>query len=302
MKFIRVGKFNQSALLKSVFSYRSPVFFLLSFSVLLFSFGPEKDISGKQIISNMNHNINKVETLRFKMKKKERINGKVMYGEQDCKFNKSPKKIYTRMILPKDGIEVLYVEGENGNKALVNPNGFPYISLSLDPYGSSMRNNNHHTVHEVGFDYLNSIVDYIALKSTDNFEKIFKYVGDTVFNNRKCYVMLIDYQSYAYVPYTVKKGETITDIAYRNFVSDYMILEVNGLTAYDGVKVGQVIKVPNAYARKTYLFIDKQTFLPLVQAMYDDKGFYAQYEFHNLQVNVPIRPEEFTRTYKDYNF
>jgi hypothetical protein len=36
--------------------------------------------------------------------------------------------------------------------------------------------------------------------------------------------------------------------------------------------------------------------------MYDDKGLFEIYEFHNLKVNPTILEEEFSEDYKDYNF
>jgi outer membrane lipoprotein-sorting protein len=50
------------------------------------------------------------------------------------------------------------------------------------------------------------------------------------------------------------------------------------------------------------LYIEKATFLPLFQKMYDEKGLFSQYEFYNLELNAPIAPEEFTRNYKGYSF
>lgn len=281
----------------------SLIFAIAIFLSGLFSFQSQGQISPADIVRQMSASIEKINSLKFKMKKKERVNGKILTGEQDVKFVRNPKKIYTKVIAPNKGVEVLYVEGKNKNYAYVNPNAFPYITLSLDPYGSIMRKNNHHTVHEVGFDYINDIVTHIKEKSGSNFDKYFKYIGDTVFNNRKCFKLLIDYIPFAYVDYTVKPGEDLKDIAYKLFVSDYMILSINkDIDDYDDVEAGQVIKVPNAYSRKTYLYIDQQTFLPIVQIMYDDKGLFAQYEFYDLEINPVIPDEEFSKDYKGYDF
>jgi outer membrane lipoprotein-sorting protein len=276
---------------------------LLSLPVLLSAHFPE-ELTAREIINNMFSSIEDIQSLKFKLKKKERVEGDLKLGEQDVKFNRSPKKIYTKVIAPNKGVEVLWVEGLNNKKAYVNPNGFPYMTVSLDPYGSSMRNNNHHTVHEVGFDYISSIVKQISQKSSKDFTKIFLYKGDTLFNNKDCYKILIDYTPYEYINYTVKAGENVTDIAYKLFISDYMVLEINEdeVDDYEDVEAGQVIKIPNAYARKTILYIDKKNNLPVIQKMYDEKGLFAQYEFHNLQLNPVITPEEFTKEYKDYNF
>jgi len=71
---------------------------------------------------------------------------------------------------------------------------------------------------------------------------------------------------------------------------------------FGDVKPGQIIIIPNAYARKTVLYIDKNTYLPILQTMYDDIGLFEQYEFYNLQLNPKIAEEEFTKEYKGYHF
>jgi outer membrane lipoprotein-sorting protein len=82
-----------------------------------------------------------------------------------------------------------------------------------------------------------------------------------------------------------------------------MVLENNPkLSSYNDVKAGDVIKIPNAYAKLTLLLIDKEYLLPVNNKVFDDKGLYETYEYYDLQVNSPIAPEEFTKNYKGYHF
>ena len=74
------------------------------------------------------------------------------------------------------------------------------------------------------------------------------------------------------------------------------------ITWYNDVKEGQIIKVPNAYAKSTLLLIDKETFLPISNTVFDDQGLYEKYEYVELQINCVILPEEFTKYFKGYNF
>jgi outer membrane lipoprotein-sorting protein len=257
----------------------------------------------KQIIENMLDAIAKVNTLKFKLKRLERIEGKYLRSEAEMKFSKPLKAAYSYILSPSTGLEILYVDGKNGNNACVNPNSFPYITLNLDPYGSTMRKDNHHTMHEVGFRYISGIISHMIGKSGTDYNKYFSYQGEVILENRPCYKVVIDYTAFKYIPYTVKAGETITSIGYSLFVSDYLILEKNpDIDDYYDVKPGQVIQVPNAYAAKTILYIDKVNYMPIFQAMYDEKGLYEQYEFLNLQVNPVIPDEEFTKEYKGYDF
>ncbi|HXA00364.1 MAG TPA: DUF1571 domain-containing protein [Cytophagaceae bacterium] len=257
----------------------------------------------KQIIENMLAAIARVNTLKFKLKRVERIEGKYLRSEAEMKFSKPLKAAYSYMLNPTKGLEILYVDGKNGNNACVNPNSFPYVTLNLDPYGSTMRKDNHHTIHEVGFRYISGIISHMIGKSGADYDKYFSYQGEVSLENRPCYKIVIDYTPFKYMPYTVKPGETITSIGYSHFVSDYLILEKNpDIDDYYDVIPGQIIMVPNAYAAKTILYIDKVNYMPVFQAMYDEKGLYEQFEFLNLQVNPVIPDEEFTKEYKDYNF
>lgn len=244
-----------------------------------------------------------IKTLKYKLKKIERVNGEFRTGEQDIKFLQSPRKSYAYLHNPNKGTQVLWIADENQGKVLIRPSGFPYMSISLSPFNSILRKNNHHTVHELGFDYVAGIVKNFVNKSGDKFETFFLYQGDVIFDNRSCYKILIDYTPYQYISYTVQPNENVTDIAYKFFISDYMIKEISpDIDDYQDVEPGQKIKIPNVYARKTVLYIDKETNLPLVQKMYDEKGLFSQYEFHQLQLNVPFKEEEFRRNYKEYNF
>ncbi len=256
--------------------------------------------SARQIIDRMMAATAEVKTLTYRFKKIERVAGTMRTGEQSVKYQHSPRKTYVYLHYPNKGTQVLWTETE---KVLVKPTSFPYISVSLSPYSSIIRKNNHHTVHQIGFDYIRNIVDAIARQSGNKFNEYFVYQGETVFDSRPCYKILIDYKPFKYIPYTVKAGESLTSIAHKLGVSDYMMLQINPeLDDYDDIKPGMQITVPTAYARRTLLYIDKETFLPIVQKMYDDKGLFSQYEFLNLKINPAIATEEFSRDYHAYNF
>jgi outer membrane lipoprotein-sorting protein len=267
------------------------------------SFTFPQPVSSKDIITRMLSATDQIETLRFKFKKIERVNGKMQTGEQDIKYLHSPRKTYAYLHSPSKGTQVLWIANANNGKVLVKPTSFPYMSVNLSPFGSIIRKNNHHTVHQIGFDYVSGIVRSIADKSQHEFDNIFLYQGEVTFNNRDCYKVLIDYTPYQYVNYTVQPKENLTSIADKLYISDYMIMQLNPeIDDYDDVKPGQKIKVPNAYAKKTVLYIDKENYLPIVQKMYDEKGLFSQYEFYDLQLNQPISDKEFRKDYEDYDF
>ena len=82
-----------------------------------------------------------------------------------------------------------------------------------------------------------------------------------------------------------------------------MILDINeSVDDYYDIKPGQIIKIPNDYASKMIMFVDKEFILPLVMEVYDEKGVFERYEYKKLQLNPVIPDEEFTQEYKDYDF
>ena len=112
---------------------------------ILHSHGQEK-ASPRAVIDEMLTSIDRIKTLKYKIKQFERIKGEMIFAEQDITLSTSPFKVYVYVNLPDEGAELLWVKGKNDGDAIVNPNGFPYFNLNLDPYGKIMRKNQHHTI------------------------------------------------------------------------------------------------------------------------------------------------------------
>ena len=273
---------------------------LLSLCLSKQSFAQKSTLTAKEVVFKMVKSIHDLERLKYSLKIIERGKKGFNHYESSVKLNRKPRKIYLYI----KGIELLWVQGWNNNKAYVKPNSFPYVNLSLDPLGYLMRQDQHHTLNEMGVDYFASIIEYIALKKMDQFDTYFKLEGEERINNRPCYKIIIDNKDFAYENYTVGDNESITSIARKLHISEYMILEVNPkLNDYFHIlKKGQVLKVPNAYAKHVTLYIDQLYFLPIGIRILDDKGLFEQYDYHFLQVNPKIDDAEFTKTYKDYKF
>ncbi|MCF8424001.1 MAG: DUF1571 domain-containing protein [Bacteroidia bacterium] len=257
-------------------------------------------LTTKEIVFKMIKTIEDLERLKYSLKIIERGKKGYNHYESSVKLNRKPRKIYLYI----KGIELLWVSGWNNNKAFVKPNSFPYINLSLDPLGFLMRQDQHHTLNEMGVDYFGGLIEYMALKNGNRFDNYFKLEGEERINNRPCYKVIIDNKDFGYETYTIGENESITSIARKLHISEYMILEVNPKFKdyFDILKKGQTIKVPNAYAKHVTLYIDQLYFLPISIKILDDKGLYEQYDYHFLQVNPKIDDAEFTKQYKDYKF
>jgi len=244
-----------------------------------------------------------IRTLNYTMKKLERIKGKLIMQQSTVKLNMNPLKVYLYQDAPKKGLEVLYVQGTNNNHAIVNTNGFPWVSLNLDPYGSTMRENQHHTLLNSGYDHVIGILEFLFTKYQSEIHDMVKMDGSVVWDKHNCWAVTLTNKQFKYVSYKVLKGENVISIANKFRLSEHMILEKNpSIDSYTDVKEGQVIVIPCDYSNKMTLYIDKLRYIPLVMKVYDDQGLYEQYEYTNVTVNGPIKAEEFTRDYGDYNF
>jgi outer membrane lipoprotein-sorting protein len=265
-----------------------------------FALAQKPSLNTKEIVFKMIKTIEDLERLKYSLKIIERGKKGYNHYESSVKLSRKPRKIYLYI----KGIELLWVSGWNNNKAYVKPNSFPYINLSLDPLGFLMRQDQHHTLNEMGVDYFGGLIEYMALKNGNKFDNYFKLEGEERINNRPCYKVIIDNKDFGYETYTVGENESITSIARKLHISEYMILEVNPKfnDYFDILKKGQTIKVPNAYAKHVTLYIDQLYFLPISIKILDDKGLYEQYDYHFLQVNPKIDDAEFTKQYKDYKF
>lgn len=263
-------------------------------------FSQKEEMSCKEIVMKSLKAIEEVKSLKYNLKITERGKKGFNYYQSSVKFQKKPRKIYLYI----KGIEVLWVEGTNKGKALVKPNSFPYFNLNLDPLGDLMRQDQHHTLNEMGYDYFGSIIGYSVKKLGERFDEFFHFAGEEKINNRLCYKIIIDNRDFGYVDYKIGEGESITSIARKLHVCEYMILEKNKKFKdyFDILKPGEIIKVPTWYCRKVEMYIDKFYFLPISLKIDDDKGLFEEYNYHFLQVNPKIEDEEFTKDYKDYKF
>lgn len=282
---------------KRVYTQILVVFTLLSLNGLA---QVKENLDAKAIATKMVKAIKEVDGLKYNLKITERGRKGYNYYESAVKLNRKPRMLYIYI----KGIEVLWTTGTNNGKALVKPNSFPYINLNLDPMGSLMRQDQHHTINEMGFDYFGGIIEYCANKLGDKVDQYFYLDGEERYNNRPCYKLVINNKDFAYTSYTVGDGESITSIARKLFVSEYMIVELNPKFKdyFDILKKGQVIKVPNWYAKNVIIYIDQLYYLPIGVKIYDDKSLFEEYNYFFLQVNPTFEKNEFTRDFKGYKF
>jgi hypothetical protein len=151
-------------------------------------------------------------------------------------------------------------------------------------------------------DYIAEIFRYTIREQGDKIFNLFSVTGTAEFNGRNCTVLQYENPEFGFENYTVKENETLTGIAHANHVSDYMLLTVNKLKGYTGVKTGQVIKVPVSYGKKIVLYLDEYNHLPLMQIVYDENGLYEKYEFKSFVLNPKFSDNDFSPDNDKYGF
>lgn len=283
-----------------IFKPATSIFIAFFVFLQFFAVSQKATYTCEELITKSLKSIKEIKGLKYHLKITERGRKGFNYYESAVKFNRNPRLIYLYI----KGIEVLWLQGKNEGKALVKPNSFPFFNLNLDPMGNLMRQDQHHTLNEMGYDYFASVIEHSMIKLGDKFDDYFSLDGEERINNRPCYKVTIDNKDFAYRDYVIGEGESITSIARKFFIAEYMILEKNPkFTDYfDILKKGQVIKIPTWYCKTVTMYIDQFYFVPISIKIQDDKGLFEEYNYHYLQVNPKFEEGEFTKTYKDYKF
>ena len=277
---------------------------LVSYIFVISSLFSQNNSLKREIITKVIDSINAHNQLEFEMFRSERNEkNEFIDGKFYAKMNSKPLRIYIKNEKPKKGAEILYVQGENDNKVLLNTNSFPYVSLSLNSQNSLLLSGGHHYIKEAGFGKISKILNFDMEKFQDNFLKKISYEGIYNWNNKKCYKIRIEYEDYQTINYYAKNGETLFEICENKLINIAKIKELNpGLDISKKLLDNQEIIITNHYFKILVLYIDLENYFPIYQLVYDENGLYEKYIYTKLVLNKLIKNEEFNRDYKDYNF
>ncbi|HNR20057.1 MAG TPA: DUF1571 domain-containing protein [Bacteroidia bacterium] len=235
-------------------------------------------------------------TCSFNLKTIETHNRKQTVSEFVVKVNSTPYKVFLFCVSPNPGVKALLAKGFNDDKVIVHPNSFPFFNLSLSPYNSLLRKNHHFTMWEMGFNYTKELFESYIKKDSLMFMNSIHVLPDEEFDRKICHRIEIIPPLFYFSDYVVKQGEDITSISKRLLLNDNMILEHNPqLSSMNDVKKGSVIRVPNVLAKRIVLYLDRNTFLPIVQEMYDDRGLFIRVEMSSLVRNPKFDVNEFSK-------
>lgn len=277
-------------------------FLIFSLCFVLLAVSPLRAQQAKPYIDKMLAAADQVKGIKFMIKTKERFGQKYVDKRTYMKIYNSPYQMYLKD--QDTGVELIYINGWNSNKCFINPNGFPWTNVSFGPFTDRVRENQHHTIFEAGFWYLSKTMRGLIKRINDekrDYNKYFKYLGESSWGGVSYYKLSLVNDEFAYENLTLTKDETPREIALRLNLNEALIEAKNGI-GHGKIKAGTTIKVPNTFAKKVELFLDKTTYLPYVQVVYDDTGVFEQYEFSNVVINPTFAADEFATTFKEYGF
>ncbi len=287
--------------------------FLYTLAFILFfveiQYAQNQNIDFKsEIIEKMTNSIKAQNQLSFTMEKKERDIKvtkfpKFVSGKFYAKLNVNPFKIYIKSFHPSPGAEILYKQGWNDNEALINPNAFPYFSLSFKPEHNLLLAGGHHCLKEAGFKMLYKMIEHYKKTYGDKVYDLIEYNGFYSWNDRNCHKITIKFPDYKILNYKSKSGDNLYKIAERLLINVSKLRELNPkIDDTDFLQENQEIIVTNLYAEKIILYIDTENNFPIYQEIHDRKGLYEKFMYLTLDINKEINDEEFSRYYKNYNF
>jgi outer membrane lipoprotein-sorting protein len=118
---------------------------------------------------------------------------------------------------------------------------------------------------------------------------------ETININNKSYqkVSLVN-NSYKLINFQVAKESKIDEIAKEKHISSYKIYELNkGLDYEKAIPKNYNITIPNAYAKKIEVIIDKTLNLPYILRIYDEKGLFEEFKFEKVDINPKFDENNF---------
>ena len=259
--------------------------------------------SGVELAHKMIEKVNSLKTLQCTFDAKERVMGKMISQKNNFKINIAPFKTYFKQDHPENGLEGLYISGENENKIKINPNAFPWITLNLDPEGELMMKDHHHPIFHAGYAYVAEVLEMLINKYQSRTSHLIVNKGTIVYQEQEVIVLDCTNPFYKIQSVTLSKPETPYDLGKRIHINYYSILEENPeLKAFSKIPSGKTIKVPSDYASKMLIYLHKTQLYPVYIKISDPRGVFEEYKFTNVILNPVYKTEDFLATNTKYGF
>ena len=264
-------------------------------------------VNGQDAVSITNQmfsTVKSIKSIQYTFESKERLlGGKVLEEKSNFKITTSPLQIYLYQYAPKNGLQCLYIAGQNSGKVKINPNAFPWVNLNLEPEGKLMLENRHHSLFDAGFTYTISLLEYLVNKYQTQKDPLIKYNGILKLQGVDCYYLTFINPNYKLVTYVTQANETPVSIAKKNHLNFYSIIDNNpSLKPTEVIKTGTKLLIPNDYASKMELLVHKDKFYPVHIKVFDNKGVYEEFYFKQVIINPSFTETDFSEKNPAYKF
>ena len=235
------------------------------------------------------------------MNKEERIDGKMVRQESFVKLQRQPFQVYAKQLFPNEGLEILYKEGDR--TALINPSGFPWFNVRLEPISPRMTKDQHHTILDSGFDCFLDVLESLFEKYDSELDRMVQVAGNEIVNGQDCWILEFNNPNFAFIQYIPETSIMLMDLVSQRKINREMIQRKNeGLDSSSKLKAGEPLTIPNDYSPRMILSIDKLNKTPMRIRVYDQEGLYQNYEFKDVQIDPQFAFNEFEPSYVEYDF
>ena len=274
--------------------------FIIIFTIFNNAFS---QINADFILNKTVNNIESIYTLKYYITSRERIDNGYKLDKGLYKISKKPILFYYKQIIPATGAEVL-VNSETYPKALVNANKTLLPNLKLSPYGEVLRDARHHNLYQAGYDYFKNILISLHDKYKLKWSDIATVEDNIKIGQYNCYKITLTNPYFKIIDYTINEKTTPQQLALKLNICDHHLLQLNSniSSIFQELKIGQTIKIPNSYANKIILYIDKKLYITVKIEVFDNIGLFEEYLFDSIEINPTFKKEEYFSNYKDYGF
>jgi len=251
-------------------------------------FTPTNSQEAQSILGRMHDTLEQVAEHSYRLQLKERKMDKSYHeGQMLIRVKNEPLQIWAEILGPDKGPLVEYNAKEDLTAATIIPKKcLPAIKIKGDIHGDLLRRG-HYAINETSLMYFDEIISrtegYFHQKG--KYESSVRYLGRIALQGRTCHKIEIIDREYHIKNYRVLKGENLIDISKKLLIPAFKIRELNpGIESYYEVGEGESIKVPSSYGKRCVIYIGSQQYLPRRLEVFDDKGVFEQYSFHDIEI------------------
>lgn len=235
------------------------------------------------VISKLESSIQQLSNYQFDFNSRERFPHGYTEGSGTVQLYFDPRIIKMKQTAPLSDTEIIYDAGKHEDKLLVKPKGLPK-GLLLSPNAPKIRKHSHHSLLDIGFQNVLDFLNHSKSVYEDQFEEMVTIKPSKTLDGATCLLLSIRLTNEALTQQiTVDQTTSIQTLAKQHHISEYKIIELNQLKSYRKITAGTSLVLPKHYAHRIDLYLDKSTYLPITQIIYDELGLLEHYDYRNIK-------------------